>query len=87
MALFDHGFTDKFLLFAQHFKMTLEALGELTANAKKNYLLTILHVEALHQFDTLCYQEGSMTIPHLNQVILGLGVYFYPKVCCQHQNT
>ena len=78
MALIDHGFPEKFLLFVQNFIMTLEVLGVLTFNEKLQYLHTPLCVEVLHQFDTLCSRLESMIISHLNWVILDLGSYFYP---------
>ena len=50
----------------------------LTAKAKIQYIRMIFRVEAIRCFDVLCDQVGSTTIAHLNQVILGLGAYFFP---------
>ena len=70
MALFDDVKPERFFLFMRNFKMTIDASGMLTANSKLRYLRTILCVEALHQFDTLCAQVGSTTLSNLNRVIL-----------------
>ena len=61
-----------------NFKMTLDALGTLASNEKLKYLRTLLIGEALHQFDDFCAQFLSTTMAHFNQVILGLGAYFFP---------
>ena len=58
--------------------MMVEALGTLTASAKLQYICTLLHCEALCQFDNLCAQVGSTTTPHISQITLGLGMYFPP---------
>ena len=52
MSLFDNGEPEKFLLFVRHFNMTLAASGMLEAGVKYQYLRTIVHGEALHQFDS-----------------------------------
>ena len=62
----------------KNYKIILKALVTINANAKLQYICTILRVEALHQFDTLCTQEGLITTTHLNPIILGLGTYFPP---------
>ena len=66
MALFGKGDPEEFLLFVQNFKMTLEALGKISANSNIQYLCTLLLGKSLRQFDTLCDKEGSMTTTHLN---------------------
>ena len=82
MALFDDGNTKKFLLFVQKFKMMLEDLGTLSDNKQLQYICTLLHVYALHQFDTLCDQVRITTTTNLNRVILSLGTYFFPVIFC-----
>ena len=76
MSLFDNVDIEEFLMFIKNFKITLEASGTLSANAKFQYLHTPLRGESLHEFDTFCIQIKRMTITHLNQVILGLVTYF-----------
>ena len=53
MSLFEHGDTEEFLLFVPNFQMTLEATGTLETEANVQYLRTLVHGEALHQFDLL----------------------------------
>ena len=62
----------------RNFKIVLDTSGTLAENVKLQYLHTLICVEALRQFDNLCAQVVSITIVHLNQVILGLGTYFFP---------
>ena len=72
MNLFDNGDPEQFLLFVQNYKMTLEASGKLTENAKFQYLRTILCGKALRKFESLCAHIVRMTMTRLNQVLLGL---------------
>ena len=78
MACFSVIKPEEFLLLLQNFNITVEASVMLVANAKLQYINMLLCVEALSQFNTLWYQVGSTTIAYLNQVILGLGTYFFP---------
>ena len=78
-GLFDKDKLKDLLLFMRNFKITLDASGPLSENAKLQYLHTIIHGEAQYQFDTFCAQVGCMAMEHLNQVILGLGTYFPPS--------
>ena len=66
MALFDNGKPESLLLFMCKFKMMLGALGMLISNVKLQYIRTLLRVEALSQFDTLCDQVGKTNMAHLN---------------------
>ena len=52
MSLFDHGEPEEFLLFMKNFRITLAATGTLETD-KDQYLCTLVHEEALRQFDLL----------------------------------
>ena len=73
MALFEKGNPEEFLLFVWNLQMTLKDSGELATSADVQYICRLLHVEALHQIDTLSIEVGSTTATHLNRIILGLG--------------
>ena len=76
---FDNGKPEDFLLLLVHnYNMSLNAPGTVSENPKLQYLCNLLHGEALCQFDTFCDQVESMTMAHLNRVILGLGNYSPP---------
>ena len=51
--LFDHGKPEEFLLFIWNFQMTLADTGTLKSEVKVQYLRTLFHGKALHQFDLL----------------------------------
>ena len=72
-SLFDNGDADKFLLFIRNLNMTIEAPGAFKAGAKIQYLITLVHGEALPQFDALYAEVGSATLENLTSIILGLG--------------
>ena len=76
MYLFDNSEPNGFLFFVQNFNKALNASVMLAANVKIYYLHNLLCRQAPNQFYTLCVQLGSTTMAHLNQVILGLGMYF-----------
>ena len=71
MALFDNGDPEELVLLMQNFKMMLKASGILDTSANLQYLCTLLHCEALCQFDIFCAQVGSMYKTHLSHIILG----------------
>ena len=73
MALFEKGNPEEFLLFVWNLQMTLKDSGELATSTDVQYICTLLHVEALHQIDTLSIEVGSTNATHLNRIILGLG--------------
>ena len=52
----------KMFLFAHNFKMTLEASGTLQDAAKIQYLRTLVHGEALRQFDMI-YADFEIITP------------------------
>ena len=51
----------KIFLFDHNFKMTLEASGTLQDDAKIQYLRTLVHGEALRQFDMIYADFESIT--------------------------
>ena len=77
MTLLENAKLEELLLSVINFKTILGAPRILAANAKLQYLCTILSGESLRQFDTFCAQFGSTTMAYLNQAVLGLGMYFY----------
>ena len=79
--LFDNSEPEEFLFFVQKFKITLEDFRMLADNANLKYICTVLRGKAICLFDTLFVQVGSTTTTHLNQVLFGLGTYFF------HQNS
>ena len=78
MALFDQGDPEEFLLFISNFNMNLEVPGTLKSGTNIQYLRTIVHVEALSQFDTLSTEVGSATPENLKYIIFGLGNVYFP---------
>ena len=78
MTLFDNGYSKELLLFVQNFNMILDPSGTLVSNINIQYLRNLLRGETLHKFDTLYVKVRSTAIANLNQVILGLGTYFFP---------
>ena len=66
--LFDNRKPEEFLMFVQIFNMTIDALGTLTYNAKLQYIHTLVHGEALCQFDTFLsswkYYHGTFKPSH-----------------------
>ena len=74
MALFDNGDLEYLLLFVRNFRMMFESPVTLASNSEIQYLRTLLCVEALHYFYTLCIQILIITIEYWNQVILVLGM-------------
>ena len=50
----------------------------LADNVKLQYICMLLCGEALRQFDAFCSQVGSTDISHLNLVIFGLGMHYFP---------
>ena len=53
MYFFENGNPEEFVLFVHNFNVTLAASGALEAGAKFQYLRTIVHREALRQFDSV----------------------------------
>ena len=51
--LIDNDNPEDFLLFVRNFNMNLAASGTLETSAKIQYLRTVVHGEALRQFDSL----------------------------------
>ena len=61
MALFDNGELEYFLLFIRNLNMNIEASGTLVAGTNIQYIHTLVHIEALRQFDTLSDEVGVTT--------------------------
>ena len=78
MDLFDNCKPEQFLLLVSNIKMELEVSGIITSNTKLQFLCNLLFGKSLCKFETLCLKIWSMTMTHLNQVILGLGLYSPP---------
>ena len=78
MALFDNGKLEKFLLFIDNSNMTNEASGTFVASTNIQYLHTLIHGEALHQFNTLSDERLITTSENLKSIIFALGTYFFP---------
>ena len=78
MASFDNSEPEEFLLLVRNLQMTLGDSGSLAANAKIQYLRTLLRGESVHILDNVFVTVGSATTKKLNRNILGLGTYFFP---------
>ena len=77
MALFDNGKPEELLLFIHNFIMTPKASVTLADTKNIQYFCTFLSEEALHNFDILSAEVGSMTLGNLRRIILGFGTYFF----------
>ena len=86
LSLFDNYEPEEFLFFTRNFNMTLEASGKILSGAKIKYLLNLVRVEALCQYDTLSAETGIATPENLTSNILGLGTYFLPVNALSKQN-
>ena len=73
MDLFDDRDPEEFLLFVQNFQMNFETLGTLSDSGNTQFLYVLLCGKVLSQLGTLSIDVGSMTISHLNCIILCLG--------------
>ena len=71
MSLFDNGDPEGFL-FIFNFKITLAESGALEAGAKYQYLYTIVHREALRQFDLLYADVESAETLNIDYINRGL---------------
>ena len=67
----------KIFLFAHNFKITLEASGTLQDSAKIQYLRTLVHGEALRQFDMISADFESIT-PLTLETIFGIRYVLFP---------
>ena len=56
--------------------MAPDASGNLSANANLQYICALIFGKSLCQFDNLCGPVVSITMTHLNQVVLVLSTYF-----------
>ena len=63
-------------MFVCNFNMTLGATGKLDMDAKIQYLCTLVHGEALHQFDLFSTDVDNTETLNVNYYITGLGLYF-----------
>ena len=76
MSLFYNVKLEEFLLFFHNFNVTPVASGTLEAGAKYQYLCTLVHGEALYQFDSLSADvEGTETL-NVDYIIRGYSVTF-----------
>ena len=78
MALLDNGDPKEFLSFVRKFNMTLAASGMLATGDKIQYLCTLVHVELLHQFDSMSTDVEGTNPLTVETIILELCVYFFP---------
>ena len=77
--LFDNGDTEEFLLFQRNYQITIESTGSITMGEKIQYVHTWLLGEYLLGYETLYKQTGNSNTTHLNQILFGLGTYFYDQ--------
>ena len=67
--------------------MMLEASIIPKENTKLQYLHTLLRGEAPRKFETLFVQIAIKYMSHLNQVLLGLSLYFFLLKCCLNKSV
>ena len=80
MSLFDYGKPEEFLLLVQNFQMNRASTGMLETEAKIQYLCTLVHGDALRQFDLLSADVKNTETPlDVNYIIKGL-VWYSPPV-------
>ena len=78
MSLFDHGEPEDFLLFIWNFQITLADMGMLETEAKVQYLRTLVHGGALHQFYLLSSDmENTDTSLNVDYLLKNLSWYFF----------
>ena len=75
---FINGYTEGSLLFRQKYNMTLDSSENVTFGAKVKYLLTLIQLEALGVIEAICVQVRNTTTMHLNQILFGLDMFFFP---------
>ena len=78
MIFFDNGYPEDFLLFIRNFNMAHEASGTILSGLKIQYLCTMVHGEALRQFDTFSDEVVINPSKNLKSIILVLGTYVFP---------
>ena len=78
ISLFYNGEMEEFLLFVRNFNTTLAASGTMDADAKFQYLCTLVHREALHKFDSLSADVESTETLDVDYIIRGLAQQFPP---------
>ena len=76
MSLFEHGEPEEFLLFICNFNMTLAATGKLEMDVKVQYIHTLVHGEALFQFDLLSVDIENTETLNVDYYIKGLACIF-----------
>ena len=78
MSLFDNDYPEGVLFFVRNFNMTLTESGTLEVGAKYQYLRTLVHGEALRQFDLFSAEvEGTETL-NADYITRVLAQYFLP---------
>ena len=77
-SLLYHCEQEEFLLLVRNFNMTLAATGMLEMDSKIQYLCTLVHGEALRQFELLSADIKNTETLNLDCYIKGLALYFTP---------
>ena len=72
IATFEHGQPEEFLALMNNFKTAIGGTGNMLAEGKINYLLTLLRGESLQDFDKLASQNTGTSNSHLKFVQEGL---------------
>ena len=75
---FINRYTEGYLLFRQNYNMTFGSSENHTVGAKVQYLLTLIHCEALGVFEDIFVQVRNTITMHLNQILFGLDMFFFP---------
>ena len=78
MYFFDNGEPEEFYFFVRNFNTTLAASETLEAGTNFQYLRTLVHREALRQFDFLSTVVENTETLDVDYIIRGLAQYLPP---------
>ena len=78
MYLSGHGEPEEFLFFISNINMNLTATGMLETDTKIQYICTLVHGEALRQFDLLSTDVETTETLNVDYYIKGLALHFPP---------
>ena len=87
MSLFDHGKPEDFLLSVRNFNMTLAETGTLEMDVNIHYLCTLVHGEALRQFDLLSADVKNTETLNVDYYIKGLALYFLCELALKKKSA
>ena len=81
IVTFKHSQPEEFPQLMNNFKREVDRSGTTTVVGKTNYIRTLLHGEAIREFDKLSSQNAGTNIAHLKSIQEGLLGYSFPNQC------